>query len=257
MHQQLLKIILVFSFLSTIVWSSKIESLQEAINISGKQRMFTQRMLKDYAMIGMRNKFGNPEKDLQIVIKNFDDDIILLSHYIKNKAIKKEIAVMNKLWIPIKKLLSEDAEKEKIVSLQEDLDILLKKANSITKSLAKLSSKKSDHIINISGKQRMLSQRMASLYMLRVWGITDSKFKVKLEKAMTNFKEALIGLKASNLNTPKINKLLSKVERSFKFFEFMGRSNSKFIPSLIYRKSNDMLKNMNTVTELYVTLHLN
>ena len=36
------------------------------------------------------------------------------------------------------------------------------------------------------------------------------------------------------------------------FFEMMSRSKSKFIPSLIYKKSNDILKKMNEVTELYV-----
>jgi len=31
----------------------------------------------------------------------------------------------------------------------------------------------------------------------------------------------------------------------------MNKSSSKFIPSLIYKKSNEILKDMNTVTGLY------
>jgi len=48
--------------------------------------------------------------------------------------------------------------------------------------------------------------------------------------------------------------LLNKAKRSFMFFEFMNRSKKKFIPSLIYKKSNDILKNMNRVTGLYTQI---
>jgi hypothetical protein len=97
----------------------------------------------------------------------------------------------------------------------------------------------------------MLSQRMASLYMLKVWGVNDPKFKDKMTKTMELFKKSHEVLKKSSMNTPEINKLLTKVERAFMFFEIMNKSSSKFIPALIYKKSNEILKNMNTVTGLY------
>jgi len=34
------------------------------MNVAGKQRMYTQIMIRDYAMVGMENTFGNPKKDL-------------------------------------------------------------------------------------------------------------------------------------------------------------------------------------------------
>jgi hypothetical protein len=52
----------------------------------------------------------------------------------------------------------------------------------------------------------------------------------------------------------EIKVLLSKVKRSFMFFEMMSRSKSKFVPTLIYKKSNDILVNMNRVTQKYVAL---
>jgi hypothetical protein len=61
-------------------------------------------------------------------------------------------------------------------------------------------------------------------------------------------------LEKSSLNTKEISTLLTKVKRSFMFFEMMSKSNSKFVPTLIYKKSNDMLKNMNSATEKYVAL---
>ena len=52
-------LLLVLLFLST-AQSMKIKSLSHAVDIAGKQRMFTQKMIKNYAMIGLNNRFGNP-----------------------------------------------------------------------------------------------------------------------------------------------------------------------------------------------------
>jgi nitrate/nitrite-specific signal transduction histidine kinase len=43
----------------------EIKNLAQAVNEAGRQRMLTQRMLKDYAMIGLGNTFGDPQKDLE------------------------------------------------------------------------------------------------------------------------------------------------------------------------------------------------
>jgi hypothetical protein len=71
---------------------------------------------------------------------------------------------------------------------------------------------------------------------------------------MKLFKTSLDELEKSDLNTDEIKTLLAKVKRSFMFFEMMSRSKSKFIPTLIYKKSNDILTNMNSATQKYVAL---
>jgi hypothetical protein len=71
---------------------------------------------------------------------------------------------------------------------------------------------------------------------------------------MKLFKTSLDELQAAKLNTDEINALLAKVKRSFMFFEMMNRSKSKFVPTLIYKKSNDILVNMNSATQKYVAL---
>ncbi len=239
---------------STIGWALEITSLSQAVDVAGKQRMFTQRMLKDYAMIGMGNAFGNPEEDLRKTMEAFENHMELLYRFTNDSQIKKSIEKSMALWKPLKKTLLEKPEKEKAKMLQPKLETLLKYADDTTKLFAKATGKKSGEIINISGRQRMLSQRMAGLYMLRVWGVDDPEFKRKMESAMKLFKDSLDLLIGYEKNTPEISKLLQKVKRSFMFFEIMNRSSSKFIPSLIYKKSNEILKDMNTVTGLYAQM---
>jgi len=231
-----------------------ISNYNEAVNIAGKQRMFTQRMLKDYAMVGMRNTFGNPEEDLKNVISQFDDAQSSLIKFAKNDDTKQKIEAVNKLWAEIKKELEAEPKKEKVQDLQIKLDNLLALANEATQAFVKESGNSSSEIVNIAGRQRMLSQRMAGLYMLQVWGVEDPQFKKKLEDSMSLFSASLEKLEKYEKNSEDIKKILNKVKRSYRFFEMMSKSTQRFIPTLIYKKSNDILQDMNEVTIKYTQL---
>jgi len=254
MKNKIIVSLLLLMMLGSSLSAVEITSPEDAVDIAGKQRMYTQRMLKDYAMIGMGNTFGKPGEDLKKISNDFQDHLDSLASYTKSDEIKKSIEKVKTLWLPIRKTLAEAPSKEKVAKLQIDLDALLKASDETTKLFAKASGKASGEIVNKAGRQRMLSQRMASLYMLKVWEVDDPQFKTKLDEAMKLFKTSLEELEKSELTTEEIKALLAKVKRSFMFFEMMSRSNSKFVPTLIYKKSNDILVNMNSVTQKYVAL---
>ena len=253
MRVKMLKTFLCVSLLISSAVAIEITGPADAVNIAGKQRMYTQRMLKDYAMIGMNNTFGDPAQDLKKTMDAFSEHLHALKTYAKNGETKKSLEEVEVLWKPLEKTLQEPPGIQKVTSLQKDLEGLLKASDKTTKLFAKETEKTSGEIVNIAGRQRMLSQRMASLYMLKVWGVKDPEFKTKLDETLKLFKTSLKTLEKSSLNNEKINTLLAKVKRSFIFFEMMNRSKSKFVPTLIYKKSNDILKDMNSVTQLYVS----
>jgi predicted small metal-binding protein len=250
----LLKHLLFLSLLYSSSCAIEITNLHHAVDVAGKQRMFTQRMLKDYAMIGMENNFNNPGKDLKDIIAKFENHLESLHKYTKKKEIKESTNKVKKLWLPIKKILEESPKKEKALQLQESLEHLLKASDTTTHLFAKETGEQAGIIIDMSGRQRMLSQRMASLYMLKVWGVKNKNFQHKMDSSMKLFETSLTELKNSKLNTSEINHLLKEVEKSFTFFKIMNKTSNTFIPTLIYKKSNDILRNMNTITHNYASL---
>ena len=244
--------LLFYSIICSVSFAMEIKDLAQAVDVAGKQRMFTQRMLKNYAMIGMENNFGNPKKDLSFIMAEFEDHLNSLIEFNSEEETKVSLEKVKELWSPIKASLKETPTKDNIGDAQEALEALLKESNTATHLFAKQTGKVSGEIINISGRQRMLSQRMASLYMLKVWGIDDPKFSEKMDGALKLFKSSAKRLMASDMNTPAIKELLKTSYKHFMFFEIMNKSSKKFIPTLIYKKSNQILKAMNTVTGLYV-----
>jgi len=250
----LLKYLLFLSLLYTSSHAIEIKNLHHAVDIAGKQRMFTQRMLKDYAMMGMENSFNNPTEDLKNIIKEFENHLDSLHNYTENKAIINSTKRVKKLWIPIKEILKKNPKKETALQLQKSLEKLLQACDTSTHLFAKETGEEAGIIIDISGRQRMLSQRMASLYMLKVWGIKNKNFQKKMDKSMELFESSLKHLQKYKLNTEEITNLLKEVEKSFTFFKIMNKTSNTFIPTLIYKKSNDILKNMNIITHKYVNL---
>ena len=244
------------SFLLTlsVPASAKITSMSDAVNTAGKQRMITQRLLKDYTLIGMNNTYGNPKEDLQKMVALFDNSLNELTSYVKDAESRSSLKKVSALWKPTKKKLLATPTKKQAIVLEKELESLLHATDESTQLITKASHSKGAEIVNISGRQRMLSQRMASLYMLKVWEINDADTDKKLTQAMSEYETAQKKLLQTQLNTPETEKLLKDAAKAYRFFQVMGKSNSrKFVPSLINRSANNILKAMHQATVLYAT----
>ncbi len=232
------------------------DAFDRAVNKAGKQRMITQRVLKDYAMVGMNMEVGNPAKDLKALVVQFDSSLKDLQSLSMSEEVAKSLGEIEKLWTPIKTTLQAPPVKEKVGELQKDLDRLLEACDENTHLIAREANNQTGGIVDTAGRQRMLSQRMAALYMLKAWKIEDPRFQEKLTKSMEEFSTAHKLLEASPLTTEDIRTKLARVKKAYAWFEMMGNSKSnRVIPSLINKSAKSILADMDEVTTLYTQIN--
>ncbi len=194
----------------------------QAVNLCGKQRMLTQKIAKDLLLISNGIDVKNNYNDLIKTKKLFEQILKGLQHGDKSLGldgtklakIKKQLKVGEKLWkeihLTFKKSVKNKKTVKKTVVKLDNLLIEMNKAVTLfeksikkEKQALKLSSivgnymqKKNvqNHIINLSGKQRMLTQRMTKLALLVSLGIEKSKNSKKLKQSSKQYKITLEAL---------------------------------------------------------------
>lgn len=232
-----------------------IKTYSSAINKAGRQRMLTQRIVKAYSMVGLDVQADRANEQLLTSIELFEQQLSEIKRFSKkkkNKVALKSLAKVESLWEPFKTIALSEVSKKGVQELVKRDENLLKAAHQVVLDLQKSANSKVGRIVNISGRQRMLSQRIAKFYMLLAWRVNSDVSLKLMHIASEEFSTALKELLVSNINTKVINEHLNDVKVQWYIFErsFQMRK-GKYIPLLIAMSSEKMLDKMNKVTGLY------
>jgi len=219
---------------------NKNSMLKRLINLSGKQRMLTQRMTKLSLLVSLNiTKEENRKKLIKFsslynqtlqAFKNGDKELNCTP--IKNHSINQQIAIIEKKWKPfyknIQKIIDgKDRDKKALKYVVENNEELLAVSNELVKRYEK-SNKSTNyldkarlHIVNVAGRQRMLTQKMTKEKILIIKG--EKKYKTKLPKTIKLFDDSLNALiKGDNKQmivkptSKTIKKQLAKVAKIWK-----------------------------------------
>jgi len=237
-------------------------ALPEAINVAGRQRMLTQRMMKLYCIIGLNINVDKNKKEMNAVASLFEKQLKQLEHIegVNNTLISKHLKHVYEYWEPVKNMIALRPSLDGASILRHQTDELLKYAHDFVVALEGVSATSQGKLVNISGRQRMLSQRIASFYIQSVWGVKSESVEGKSKQAKVDFDKAIKLLKAATENTPELDYLLGLVGAQWQVFRAINtlgiytKNNDYAQPALVSDSSDKILSLMNEVTHLYASL---
>jgi nitrate/nitrite-specific signal transduction histidine kinase len=237
---------------------AQISDVNSAINKAGRQRMLSQRMAKAYFQIGQQIEVERSKRVMDASIAAFDRQLVELKNYAPTPEIKDTYLKLEKSWLAYKDLLLGAAPSpqngRKVLAISEEVLAL---AQQGTVQLEKRSGSLAGQLVNVSGRQRMLSQRIAKFYQAGAWGVADDKSAANLDKARKEFTEAQQDLLASQANTAQIKDALDLVKQQWFFFDSaLGQRTlaDKRAQTAVATTSERILEEMEGVVGLYEKL---
>ena len=249
-------IIVIFStlFLMTeLAYAAPITSLDDAINKAGRQRMLTQRITKSYFLIGQDVAVDSALSQLDGAVALFEEQLLELEEFSPNGDIAQALATVRASWQTFRTDALSTPEKDQALLFLSTANDLLARCEIVVGLLEAEAKTQKGKIINISGRQRMLSQRIAMLYAAHAWGVGNDNTAAALQTAVAEFDTALAMLQGSGINTPDIQKALKKVNAQWRFSRsgFALMDSDQYVPHVIHVTTESILKKMDRITGMY------
>ncbi len=225
------------------------------IDIAGKQRMLSQKIAKSYFFYGQGIRPEKTNKQMLDSLKLFNKNHEILKANIKNSDIHDMLLYIEISKDELPSIIKAPYSKKNATLMLDYSETLLEASHDIVKRLEASSGTKKEKIVNLSGRQRMLTQRIAKYYIAYQAGFKDKNLIKHLKDAMKEFEAAHKTLGEYKKNTPEINEELNKVARLWnvvnKFFSNVEKGG---LPVIVLSTTDKMMASMNRVTKLYVNL---
>lgn len=175
----------------------------EAINRAGQQRMLSQRLVKLYALACSRTDGAAAAVLMRDSVQRVEDNLAALEEDLSAATYGDLIAAARAGWRELRKLLDAPPKVAELAKLDERAEAVLGQADALVLALESSGLAAKVHVINVSGRQRMLSQRMAKLALLQ----GDAAVQVETAAA---FEQGLAELAQAPLSTPQIRAMLEQ-----------------------------------------------
>ena len=236
---------------------AQVTDLNDAINKAGRQRMLSQRMGKAWLALVHHTESANAQAVLDKSMSLFDRQLVELKAYAPNPEIRDTYLRLELAWSDYKAALVGSAPGKAGAPsvLQADARVLAL-AQLGTQQYEAASGKPVGKLVNIAGRQRMLSQRMAKFYFAATLPVDAATASAEIGKARQEYVAATELLRKAPEATPRIKEELALAEGQWVFFDqalqrLQGGASPKSL-SEVFVSSENLLNVMDRITSLYV-----
>lgn len=231
--------------------------LSGAINYAGWFRALSQRMAKAYCQQYLQVLPGAAVDVLGLARKMVQSGSGELARGMQSgrwpadvgrqlEEVQKQFALLNQLTT------APPTQTALVVAASEQADRTLLIAQAVTESIEKLAQAPSARLVNLAGRQRMLSQRLAKNYFLNAAKVESRVVQAQLVSDAADFRQALQTLKAAPVSTPAIRNELELADSQWLFFESaLRRPADEAGLNAVATTSERLLGGMDKLTQLY------
>lgn len=236
---------------------SQVVDLNDAINRAGRQRMLSQRTAKAWLAAGQGLLNDRTHEILWGSIALFERQLAELKTFAPTAEVRATYGELEAVWNAYKAVLVEKVPNHASAPAMMALDAkVLALSHKGTQQLEQVSGKPVGKLVNVAGRQRMLSQRVAKLYLAQAWKVPVADAQSELDKASSEFAKALDVLANAPEATSAIRQEIDLARNQWMFYEaaLVRRGVDGFAPERcadVFVSSENILSVMDKVTGLY------
>jgi hypothetical protein len=239
---------------------AQVVDLSDAINKAGRQRMLSQRMGKAWLALLQNVEKTSAQLALDKSMALFDRQLAELKGFAPTSDVQATYSKLEAAWSEYKAALVGKVPARENASTVLQLDAkVLALAHQGTVQFEAALAKPVGKLVNVAGRQRMLSQRMAKFYLAATLPVDANVATTEIGKARTEFTTAMELLRNAPEATLRIKEELLLADAQWVFFDMAlkqlqeGAQRPKPMAD-VFVTSENLLAVMDRVTGMYSSL---
>ncbi len=184
----------------------------EAVNRAGQLRMLSQRLVKLHLLRLADVQPRQQQALLDDSVQRVDANLAWLGKGLSQPGFGDLLALLGTTWQALKPALKGKPAAAQVPQVDELASRLLQDAERLTASLQSAGSVASLQVLNVAGRQRMLSQRFAQMAVMDLLGLDEGSAgrSAAMTAVQHDFERALAYLNGLPLATPDIRAALDQ-----------------------------------------------
>lgn len=229
----------------------------EALNVAGRQRMLTQRVVKAYVQMVIDVAPERSREALEAAVVQFDNQLADLKAFASNDRQRSSVAEMSLHWWKLRVLALAPLDQRNIAVIDSESEDLLALTELLVEQIEESSKVYATRQLNLAGRQRMLCQRLVKLYMLRAMGDNSSRVRGEMARAVMEFGAGLASLKQARQTDMEIKRELDAIALNWEWLkqalELDGTATDRL---RVADSSESILSSMENIVSLYEKLQV-